>query len=126
MAPELADPFTDSFGIEWYLPALTWARAWDIARGSADGTFSAARPITWREAAVFLGRTAEARGLQFNPSIDHAGPIPEALARGWEQEAVTLAWDLGLLPADVDFTQGLTRAQGEELAAALGARMLLG
>lgn len=110
-------PFADSFGIEWYLPALAWAKERGIALGGADGTFSAARAITWREAAVFLGRAAEALGLKPDPAAKRMGPVPEAL--GETQEAVTRAWDLGLIPADADFTGGLTRSQGEQLAAAL-------
>nr|WP_325211398.1 S-layer homology domain-containing protein [uncultured Oscillibacter sp.] len=110
-------PFADSFGIEWYLPALAWAKAEGIAKGGGSGTFSAARPITWREAAVFLGREAEALDLQPDPAAKRMGPIPAAL--GGSPEAVTRAWDLGLLPEDADFTKGLTRSQGEELAAAL-------
>lgn len=114
-------PFKDSFGIEWYLPAVAWAKAESIAKGGAEGTFSAARPLTWKEAAVFLGRTAEALDLQPDPATKRTGPIPEALAQGGSQETVTRAWDLGLLPADADFSQGLSRAQGEELATALSA-----
>ena len=114
-------PFADSFGIEWYLSAVAWTKENGIAKGGADGTFSAARPLAWREAAVFLGRTAEVLGVQPNPSVKRMGPIPAALAQGGSQEAVTRAWDLGLIPTDADFTQGLTRAQGEELAAALKA-----
>lgn len=112
-------PFKDSFGIEWYLPAMAWAKEQGIAKGGAEGTFSASRPLTWKEAAVFLGRTAEALDLKPDPAAKRTGPVPEAL--GGSQEAVTLAWDLGLLPADADFTGGLTRAQGETLAAALEA-----
>ena len=112
-------PFADSFGIEWYLPALAWAKETGIAKGGADGTFSSSRPITWREAAVFLGRAAEALNLKPDPAEKHAGPVPAALAQGGSQEAVTRAWDLGLLPVDADFAQGLTRSQGEELAAGL-------
>lgn len=115
-------PFADSFGIEWYLPAVAWAKETGVAKGGTEGTFSAARPLTWREAAVFLGRTAEALGLEPDPAAKR--PVPEVLARGGSQEAVTRAWDLGLLPSDADFTQGLTRAQGEELAA--GLKALLG
>lgn len=114
-------PFADSFGIEWYLPAVAWAKAEGIAKGGADGRFSAARPITWREAAVLLGRTAEALGRKPDPAAHRSGPLPEALAQGWEQDAVTRAWDLGLLPANADFSKGLTRAQGAALAEALGA-----
>ena len=112
-------PFKDSFGIEWYLPAMAWAKEQGIAKGGAEGTFSASRPLTWKEAAVFLGRTAEALDLKPDPAAKRMGPVPEAL--GGSQDAVTRAWDLGLLPADADFTGGLTRAQGETLAAALEA-----
>ena len=112
-------PFADSFGIEWYLPAVAWAKENGVAKGSGDGRFSSARALTWREAAVFLGRTAEALGLEPDPSVKRVGPVPEALAQGFDQSAVTRAWDLGLIPADADFSQGLTRSQGEELAAGL-------
>ncbi len=114
-------PFADSFGIEWYLPAVAWAKEQGIAKGGADGTFYAARPITWREAAVFLGRTAEALDLTLpNPAERRQGPIPAKLAQGWKQDTVTEIWDAGLLqPSDADFSKGLTRSQGEELAAAL-------
>ena len=114
-------PFADSFGIEWYLPAVAWGKENGVAKGGGDGRFSAARALTWREAAVFLGRTAEALGLEPDPSVKRVGPVPEALAQGFDQSAVTRAWDLGLIPADADFAGGLTRSQGEELAEALGA-----
>lgn len=114
-------PFADSFGIEWFLPALAWAKEAGIARGAADGTFSAARPITWQEAAVFLSRTAKALDVPLpDPAADRAGPLPEALARGGNRDAVGEMWDAGLLqPSDADYTRGLTRSQGEELASAL-------
>ena len=114
-------PFADSFGIEWYLPALAWAKEAKITLGGADGAFSAARPISWKEAAVFLGRAAEALNLKPDPAEKRMGPVPATLAQGGSQEAVTRAWDLGLIPADADFAQGLTRSQGEELAAGLKA-----
>ena len=112
-------PFDDCFGIEWYLSDLLWAKEYNVAKGGADGTFSSARPVTWREAAVFLGRTAEVLGLQPDPAAKRMGPVPEALAQGFDQSAITRAWDLGLIPADADFSRGLTRAQGEALAAGL-------
>lgn len=113
-------PFDDSLGIEWFLPALAWAGDAGIARGAADGTFSAARPVTWREAAVFLARAADALNARKPEAAGtRRGPIPQALAQGWEQSAVTRAWDLGLLPAGADFTGTPTRAQGLEMAAAL-------
>ena len=114
-------PFADSLGIEWYLPALAWAKENGIAGGGKDGSFFAARPLTWREAAVFLSRTADVLEIPDpSPAKDRHGPVPAALAEGWEQETVARAWNLGLLPADADFTQGLTRVQGENLATALG------
>ena len=112
-------PFKDSFGIEWYLPAMAWAKERGIAKGGAEETFSASRPLTWKEAAVFLGRTAEALDLKPDPAAKRMGPVPAAL--GGSQDAVTRAWDLGLIPADADFTGGLTRSQGEKLAEALKA-----
>ncbi len=112
-------PFSDCFGVEWYLHPLNWAYQNGIALGAADGTFSAARPITWKEAAVFLGRAAEALNLKPDPAEKRMGPVPAAL--GGSQDAVTRAWDLGLLPKDADFTGGLTRSQGEKLAEALKA-----
>ncbi len=112
-------PFKDSFGIEWYLPAMAWAKEQGIAKGGAEGTFSSSRPLTWKEAAVFLGRTAEALDLKPDPAAKRMGPVPAAL--GGSQDAVTRAWDLGLLPAEADFTGGLTRSQGEKLAEALKA-----
>ena len=123
-APEAAItglPFADSLGgIEWYLPAMVWAKETGIARGNAEGNFSAARYLTWREAAVFLTRAAEFLDIPSpDPSADRYGPIPAALATGWNQAAVTRAWDLGLLPADADFSGGVTRAQGEAMTAAL-------
>ena len=112
-------PFADCVGMEWYLPALVWAKENGIAQGTVDGTFSAARPITWREAAVFLARTTKLLGMEPNPEVRLSGPVPAALAQGWAQAEATAVWDLGLLPTDVDFTQGLTRAQGEALVQAL-------
>ncbi len=116
-------PFADSFGIEWYLPAVAWAKEQGIALGGAEGTFSASRPITWREAAVFLSRAAEALEISLpSPAENRQGPVPTALAQGWNQGVVTEIWDAGLLqPSGADFTKGITRTQGEEMAAALAA-----
>ena len=68
---------------------------------------------------MFLGRAAEALNLKPDPAEKRMGPVPAAL--GGSQDAVTRAWDLGLLPKDADFTGGLTRSQGEKLAEALKA-----
>ena len=114
-------PFAGSLGgIEWFTPALVWAKGNGIAQGGVDGNFSAARYLTWREAAVFLARAAEALDIPASdPPVSRRGPVPGALATGWNQSAVTRAWDLGLLPVDADFTQGITRAQGEAMASGL-------
>lgn len=114
-------PFADSLGIEWFLPALAWAKETGVARGAVDGTFSAFRPITWQEAAVFLSRTASALDVPLpDPAASRAGPLPAALALGGNRDAVREMWDAGLLrPSGADYTRGLTRSQGEELAAAL-------
>ena len=105
-------PFADSFGIEWYLPALAWARREGVAGGAPDGTFSAARPITWGEAAVFLARTLG------GTMAGRSAPLPETLSSGWTREAAQQVWDLGLFPAEADFTMTPTRAQGQAMAAA--------
>ena len=125
-APEIEDsdlPFSDGLGgIEWYLPALAWAKENGIAQGRTDGSFSAARYLTWREAAVFLTRAADVLGVPApDPSTNRQGPVPETLASGWNQSAIIRAWDLGLLPSSADFTQGITRAQGEAMVSALAA-----
>ncbi len=116
-------PFADSLGgMEWYSSALAWAKENGIALGNAEGCFSAARYLTWREAAVFLTRAAKHLEISASdPSSDRHGPLPAALANGWNQAAVTQAWDLGFLPAEADFTQGITRAQGEAMVSVLAA-----
>ena len=49
-------PFKDSFGIEWYLPAMAWAKEQGIAKGGAEGTFSASRPLLFLWGLSRLGR----------------------------------------------------------------------
>ena len=112
-------PFPDCFGIEWYLQPLTWAYQEGIAKGGADGKFSAARPVTWKEAAAFLTRAADALGLEADPG-HRSGPIPQALV-SVSSPAVTTAWELGVLPTDADPAKPITRAQGEAMAEALAA-----
>lgn len=118
-------PFQDCLGgIEWYTPALGWAKATGIALGDTEGNFNAARPVTWKEAAVFLARAAAALNLpEPDPATNRRGPVPAALAGGWMQSSATLAWDLGLLPASVDYSQPPTREQGEGMAESLGVQV---
>ncbi len=113
-------PFADSFGIEWFLPALAWAKEAEIARGTAAGAFSAARPLTWQEAAVFLSRAVDSLKIQTpDPVENRRGPVPAALTEGANAQAAAQSWDWGLLPEKADFTKAPTRAQGLEMAATL-------
>lgn len=114
-------PFTDLLGIEWYLHPLNWAFSSGVAKGSGDGTFSAARTLTWQEAAVFLTRAVQAQELA--PRTARATPLPAALSNNvWAKGALEQAWSWGLLPADADFSQSPTREQGAAMAAALKSR----
>lgn len=108
--------FPDLLGIEWYLPAVGWAENAGVSAGTAAGTFAAARPLTWQEAAVFLVRAAGT--LDLEPATVRAAPLPAALAEGaWDRTSLELAWSWGLLPEDAG--AGITRAQGEAMADAL-------
>lgn len=110
--------FPDLLGIEWYLPAISWAQAAGITNGTSEGTSAAARPLTWQEAAVFLVRTAEALGLE--PERIRTAPLPGVLAEGaWDRASLELAWGWGLLPEDAGASDGITRAQGTAMAEAL-------
>ncbi len=116
-APSEAAGFRDLLGIEWYLPAINWAAEAGVTGGTADGTFAAARPLTWQEAAVFLVRTAEALGLE--PEAVRTAPLPDALTKGaWDPAALEKAWSWGLLPEDADASPRITRSQGIAMAEA--------
>ena len=107
-------PFNDLLGIEWYLPALSWAKAEQIAKGNSTGGFSAARALSWQEASVLLTRTAGVMGIQ--PTSVQNTALPEALKTvAWNQDAVQNAWKWGLLPENVDFSFAPTREQGETM-----------
>ena len=112
--------FPDLLGIEWYLPAVNWAAEAGITTGTAEGTFSAVRPLTWQEAAVLLVRAAEA--LAEEPAAVRTAPLPDALADGaWDPASLEQAWRWGLLPEDADPSAGITRSQGAAMADALQA-----
>jgi len=107
-------PFDDLFGIEWYLSALNWAKAEQIALGDTIGNFVSARAISWQEAAVFLVRSADALDIQ--PASVRNDTVPDTLeTAAWNQDAVQKAWHWGLLPENSDFSTALTRAQGEAM-----------
>ena len=112
--------FSDLLGIEWYLPAVNWAAEAGITTGTAEGTFSAVRPLTWQEAAVLLVRAAEA--LAEEPAAVRTAPLPDALAdSAWDPASLEQAWRWGLLLEDADPSAGITRSQGAAMADALQA-----
>lgn len=109
-----SQPFGDLLGIEWYLPALNWAKTKQIALGDTTGNFSSARAVSWQEAAVFLVRTADALDIQ--PVAVRNDTVPDTLkTTAWNQDAVQKAWRWGLLPESGDFSPAPTRAQGETM-----------
>ena len=76
--------------------------------------------LTWQEAAVFLVRTVEALGLE--PEAVRTAPLPDALAEGaWDQTALELAWEWGLLPEDAGSAAEIARVQGGAMADAFAA-----
>lgn len=107
-------PFDDILGIEWYLPALNWAKAEQIALGDTAGNFDSASAVSWQEAAVFLVRFADALDIQ--PASVRNGTVPDALkTTARNKDAVQKAWMWGLLPESGDFSSAPTRAQGETM-----------
>ena len=112
--------FQDLLSIEWFLPAVNWAAETGVTGGTAEGAFAAARYLTWQEAAVFLVRTVEALGLE--PEAVRTAPLPDALAEGaWDQTALELAWEWGLLPEDAGSAAEIARVQGGAMADAFAA-----
>ena len=112
--------FQDLLSIEWFLPAVNWAAETGVTGGTAEGAFAAARHLTWQEAAVFLVRTVEALGLE--PEAVRTAPLPDALAEGaWDQTALELAWEWGLLPEDAGSAAEIARVQGGAMADAFAA-----
>lgn len=114
--------FSDALGIEWFLPALCWARESGAASGTGEGAFEAARPVTRQEAAVLLLRTAELLGLE--PGQPGTPPEDEAQAAPWAREAVRWVCSDGLMETEQGRfrpEEGLTRQEGEAAVARLSA-----
>ena len=114
--------FSDALGIEWFLPALRWARESGAASGTGEGAFEAARPVTRQEAAVLLLRTAELLGLE--PGQPGTPPEDEAQAAPWAREAVRWVCSDGLMETEQGRfrpEEGLTRQEGEAAVARLSA-----
>ena len=114
--------FSDALGIEWFLPALCWARESGAASGTGEGAFEAARPVTRQEAAVLLLRTAELLGLE--PGQPGTPPEDEAQAAPWSREAVRWVCSAGLMETEQGRfrpEEGLTRQEGEAAVVRLSA-----
>lgn len=114
--------FSDALGIEWFLPALRWARESGAASGTGEGAFEAARPVTRQEAAVLLLRTAELLGME----AGRMGTLPEDEEQigPWAREAVQWACAAGLMEMDQGHfrpAEGLTRREGEAAVERLAA-----
>ena len=62
----------------------------------------------------------EALGLE--PEAVRTAPLPDALAEGaWDQTALELAWEWGLLPEDAGSAAEIARVQGGAMADAFAA-----
>lgn len=108
--------FSDTFGIEWYLPALSWAAERGVVSGVGGGAVQAARPITRQEAAVMLARYAGLTGTGNKSMTDWEQIAP------WACDAVEAVVSAGLMEVeDGAFCplETLTRAEGEAIAARL-------
>ena len=108
--------------IEWFLPALRWARESGAASGTGAGAFEAARPVTRQEAAVLLLRTAELLGL--GPGQTGTPPEDEAQIEPWALEAVRWVCSTGLMETETGRfrpEEGLTRQEGEAAVERLAA-----
>ena len=114
--------FSDALGIEWFLPALRWARESGTASGTGEGAFEAARPVTRQEAAVLLLRTAELLGAESGQL--GAPPEDEDQIEPWAREAAQWACAAGLMETERgNFrpVEGMTRREGEAAVERLAA-----
>lgn len=111
--------FSDTLGIEWFLPALDWVAENRIASGGGDGAFAAVRPITREEAAVMLARFA---GLTGDGGTWSDGEETSA----WARQAVGQVLAAGLMETEGGAFRpqaGMTRAEGEAAALLAGNRV---
>lgn len=100
---------------------------YNICREAEDLPMEDFAALAAKDLNAGAGRGAEALGVPGpdpaagpTPATSRQGPIPAVLAQGWEQDAVTWAWDIGLLPAGADFSKDIIRTQGETLAESFG------
>ena len=108
--------FADIFGIEWFLPALSWTAEQGVVCGVGGGAVQAARPITRQEAAAMLARFAGLTGADAQPWTDWGEIAP------WAREAVAAVVSAGLMNAEGGAfrpLETLTRAEGESIISML-------
>lgn len=123
-SPETAgESFDDALGIEWYLPALTWARASGVAAGTGEGLFQASRPITRQEAATMLVGVADLLNVELESgAVDLTA---EGQPAPWAEGAVLRLAKAGWTAGAMDPTATMTREEGQELVHLLGERASL-
>ena len=108
--------FADTFGIEWFLPALSWAAERGILSGVGGGAVQAARPVTRQEAAVMLTQYAGLTGADAQSWTDWEKIAP------WAREAVAAVAAAGLMNVENGAfrpLETLTRAEGESIISML-------
>ena len=108
--------FADTFGIEWFLPALSWAAEQGVLSGVGGGAVQAARPVTRQEAAVMLARYAGLTGADAQSWTDWEEIAP------WAREAVAAVTSAGLMHGEngaLRPLETLTRAEGEAMISML-------
>ena len=117
------EAFSDALGIEWYLPALTWARASGVAAGTGEGLFQSSRPITRQEAAVMVVRAADLINVELGSG--GADLTAEGQPAPWAEGAVLRLAKAGRTAGAMDPTATMTREEGQELVRLLGERASL-
>ena len=117
------EAFSDALGIEWYLPALTWARASGVAAGTGEGLFQSSRPITRQEAAIMLVRVADLINVELGSG--EADLTAEEQPAPWAEGAVLRLAKAGWTAGAMDPTATMTREEGQELVRLLGERASL-
>ena len=108
--------FADTFGSEWFLPALSWAAERGILSGVGGGAVQAARPVTRQEAAVMLTQYAGLTGADAQSWTDWEKIAP------WAREAVAAVAAAGLMNVENGAfrpLETLTRAEGESIISML-------
>ena len=109
----MGESFDDALGIEWYLPALGWARETGVATGNGEGLFQASRPITRQEAATMLVRVADLLNVELESgAVDLTA---EEHPASWAEKAALRLAEAGWTAGAMDPTATMTREEGQKL-----------